>query len=183
MTEEHKCQCEGRGECPVFRMFVSQRQHSICNGTAGISEEERSRIISAMKARAGMPPPVEKSPHEMQAVSIHKPSKLPKNQSEPILGRYPGANLALLLQKCGVHVNTGCGCEEWISKMNAWGVEGCYEHRQEIIDRLTEQAKKLTTAQIAWTGILMMWHGIRPTIGELVDEAIWSASNVIANDK
>lgn len=67
--------------------------------------------------------------------------------------------------------------------MNAWGVDGCYEHRQEIVDRLSEQAKKLSTAQMVWTGILMMWHGVRPTIGELVDEAIWSASNVIANEK
>lgn len=184
MTEEHTCQCEGRGQCPVFKMFMSQRQHAICKGTAGIPEEERSKIISAMKLRAGMPPEVTKVPRDPhQSVTIHKPSKLPKNQIEPVLGRYPGANLAMLLQKCGVHVNTGCGCEEWIGKMNAWGVDGCYEHRQEIVDRLSEQAKKLSTSQMVWTGILMMWHGIRPTIGELVDEAIWSASNVIANEK
>jgi hypothetical protein len=30
---------------------------------------------------------------------------------------------------------------------------------------------------------MLMWHGVRPTIGELVDEAIWSAANVIANEK
>lgn len=67
--------------------------------------------------------------------------------------------------------------------MNGWGVDGCYANRKEIVERLSEQAKKLTTSQIMWTGILMMWHGIRPTIGELVDEAIWAASNVIANEK
>lgn len=101
---------------------------------------------------------------------------------EESLGREPGTNLALLLKKCGIYVNVECGCEEWITKMNAWGVEGCYKHRQEIVDRLKEQASKLSTSQIVWTGIMLMWNGVRPTIGELVDEAIWSAANVIANE-
>lgn len=179
---EHECQCEGRGDCPVFKMFVSKRQQEICSGKTSLPDEQRQKFIESMKAQAGIPSPVVKSPHSMPPVTIHSP-KLPKPQAEPVLGRYPGTNLAILLQKCGITVNTGCGCEEWINKMNNWGVDGCYANRREIVERLSEQAKKLTTSQIMWTGILMMWHGIRPTIGELVDEAIWAASNVIANEK
>ena len=115
--------------------------------------------------------------------TMHLKRKAVEQQDDLTLGRYPGTNLAIMLRKCGIPVNIGCGCEEWITKMNAWGVEGCYKNRQEIVDRLKEQASKLTTSQIVWTGIMLMWHGVRPTIGELVDEAIWSAANVIANEK
>jgi hypothetical protein len=114
---------------------------------------------------------------------MHLKRQALEQKNEPVFGRYPGTNLALLLKKCGIYVNVGCGCEEWINRMNAWGVEGCYKNRQEIVDRLKEQAGKLSTSQIVWTGIMLMWHGVRPTIGELVDEAIWSAANVIANEK
>ena len=115
--------------------------------------------------------------------TMHLKRKEREQNGEPSLGRYPGTNLAIMLKKCGIPVNIGCGCEEWIVKMNTWGVEGCYKNRQEIIERLKEQASKLTTSQIIWTGVMLMWHGVRPTIGELVDEAIWSAANVIASDK
>lgn len=97
------------------------------------------------------------------------------------LGRHPGTNLAILLQQCGIHVKTGCGCEEWINKMNTWGPQGCYEHRQEIVDRLKDRAKTVSVARIVYTGLLMMWKGMRPTVGELVDEAIWRAEDAIAN--
>lgn len=102
---------------------------------------------------------------------------------EPVFGKFPGTNLAMLLKRCGVPVKENCGCEEWIAKMNDWGPQGCYEHRQEIIDRLKQQASQLSSSQTvlqnmamyAKVGILALWQGVVPTIGELVDEAIWQA--------
>ena len=87
----------------------------------------------------------------------------------------PGTNLANLLKSCGVHVSVGCSCEPWIKQMDEWGVQGCVEHRQEIIDRLAEQSKRLSAKKIISAGILMMWNGVRPTIGALVDKAIAEA--------
>lgn len=92
--------------------------------------------------------------------------------ARPVLGKAPGTNLANLLKTCGVHVSVGCDCEPWIKQMDQWGVQGCVEHRQEIIDRLSDQAKRLSAKKILSAGILMMWNGVRPTIGSLVDKAI-----------
>ena len=35
----------------------------------------------------------------------------------------------------------GCGCESMVRKMNAWGPDGCREHLDEIVDKMTEAAK------------------------------------------
>lgn len=94
------------------------------------------------------------------------------DSARPVLGKAPGTNLANLLKTCGVHVSIGCDCEPWIKQMDEWGVQGCVEHRQEIIDRLADQAKRLSAKKILSAGILMMWNGVRPTIGSLVDKAI-----------
>jgi hypothetical protein len=163
------------GECDKF----DDHRRKICRGER---PDLSVQVINNYRAHWGLEPlSVPSQPNIISNVYLKRQAA--NRDPEPILCRYPGTNLALLLKKCGVAVNTGCGCEEWIGKMNSWGVDGCYEHRQEIVDRLSEQARKLSTSQMVWTGILMMWHGIRPTIGELVDEAIWSASNVIANEK
>lgn len=161
-------------ECDRFPVGSFHRR--VCEGEAQTLE-----YCNAHRARWGLPPLQHKANvvatgREAAEKQVTK-SRLPPTP-EPVLGRYPGTNLALLLQKCGVAVKTGCGCEEWIGKMNAWGVDGCVEHRQEIIDRLANQAqsliakKELSMGKIVWTGLLMMWNGIWPDIEHLVDAAI-----------
>lgn len=174
---EHVCECLGRGDCPVHKIFKGTRQHAICKGTAsGITEEQRAAYISHWYRTAGVT--LENPDNETITVTPRAVKSMPITPPvEPILGRFPGTNLAILLKKCGVIVNEGCNCESWIAQMNSWGVEGCWRNRQEIISRLSEKSKGLSTSQIVWTGILMMWRGMRPTIGELVDEAIWQSKN------
>jgi hypothetical protein len=36
----------------------------------------------------------------------------------------------------------GCGCQDYARKMDAWGIEGCIQRKQEIIDHLCQQAEK-----------------------------------------
>lgn len=99
--------------------------------------------------------------------------------NDPKLGRYAGTNLAILLKACGIYVNDGCSCEEWIEKMNNWSIAENYEHRQEIIDHLKDRAKqeKMSIKKKFWTGVLIMWNGMLPMVSELVDEAIWQAKS------
>lgn len=60
----------------------------------------------------------------------------------PIRG--PGTELHKLLQAMGVRPTRGCGCEEFARQMDAWGVEGCRQRREEILDRLVHEAEKRT---------------------------------------
>lgn len=41
-----------------------------------------------------------------------------------------------------VFENAGCGCCAYAMKMDVWGIEGCLERREEIIERLVSQAAK-----------------------------------------
>lgn len=61
---------------------------------------------------------------------------------EPSKQGYPGNQLKKLLEKFGYFAGKQCSsCGLWIDKMNNWGVEGCKEHKQEIIDHLIHEAK------------------------------------------
>ncbi|MCR4414632.1 MAG: phosphoribosyltransferase domain-containing protein, partial [Thermoguttaceae bacterium] len=65
----------------------------------------------------------------------------PAPTSVPPLGG-PGTELHRLLDQWGIHGGDGCGCEAYARLMDAWGPEGCRQRRQEILDRLEEQAAK-----------------------------------------
>jgi hypothetical protein len=49
--------------------------------------------------------------------------------------------LAGLFKSLGFKQEGGCGCAEMQNKMNAWGVEGCREHQDEILDFLEAKAR------------------------------------------
>src|SRR5688572_10164657 len=55
----------------------------------------------------------------------------------------PGTELAKLFAAAGASSDQ-CGgiCRQWRDQMNLWGVEGCRQHRQEIIDRIETAAYK-----------------------------------------
>lgn len=105
-------------------------------------------------------------------------------QSARSLGSGVGTNLAALLKAVGIDVKDGCGCEEWIIKMNAWTIEQNIEHRQEIIEHLKDRAAeaRMSIVETAWTGLLLIFNRVPPTISGLVDEAIRRAKEVAEQD-
>ena len=63
-----------------------------------------------------------------------------------------------------------CGCENWISRMNGWGVSGCREHFAEIVDHLMEKA-----AERNWWKLAAKVPGSRWFVGRMVVCAIREA--------
>jgi hypothetical protein len=86
----------------------------------------------------------------------------------------PGTELKQIIKEIGIRI--GCAlCREWELKMNAWGIDGCKEHRQEIIDRLREAASEASWSQTftAASGLLSKsWFLIFDPYGSIVDESI-----------
>lgn len=72
----------------------------------------------------------------------HAPAKYCLGQRETqSLG--PGEQLhRLITQYCGAGPAAGCNCPEWIQRMNAWGVAGCREHFDEIVDELMAEGRR-----------------------------------------
>jgi len=74
----------------------------------------------------------------------------PRPKKPPATG--PGTELAKLLKMplrvlgslWRVNVGSGClTCYDYAAEMNRWGVAGCRERLEEIVDRLQEEAKLL----------------------------------------
>lgn len=45
-------------------------------------------------------------------------------------------------ERLGEDYEAGCGCEDMVIQMNAWGPVGCREHINEIIAKMLTEAKK-----------------------------------------
>lgn len=58
-----------------------------------------------------------------------------------------GTELAAIIpawaEKLAKWLGPDCGCKEYAAQMNRWGIEGCEERFEEIVDRLTDQASRI----------------------------------------
>lgn len=101
-------------------------------------------------------PTVTKEPHPCDTAPDHGPG----TELEKIFGR---------------DKPEGCDCERWICQMDLWGVEGCHEHRDEIVDALMDSARAFGKVYERWAARsaepVARWR-----VGRLVDRAIERAA-------
>lgn len=88
------------------------------------------------------------------------------NSGEPV-----GTKLHELLAECGVESDPNCSCKAFAGMMDQWGVQGCQQHRKEILTHLVEASdgKWLSMMKVAARGFF--------SCGQLLDEAIKRAQN------
>jgi hypothetical protein len=77
-----------------------------------------------------------------------------------------------MFSQVGVSSREGCNCDLHIDQMNRWGVEGCREHREEILGWLREGAKNYGWLEKLQAGINAKRLGLPLTIEDLLDESI-----------
>jgi len=84
----------------------------------------------------------------------------------------PGTALESILSELGIKRTASCGCDAFASRMNIWGVEGCREHREEILEHLRTayDSADLTTKLRA--GANAIAQGKPLTLAGLLDLAI-----------
>jgi hypothetical protein len=69
-----------------------------------------------------------------------------------------------------------------IQNMNAWGPDGCREHRAEIVEHIEKAYETLTFTEAWQATVIAAWSGLASAInpldicGSLVDEAISRAA-------
>lgn len=165
---------------------LTGRRRAICRGEAGLPIDGKHGV-NAYRKSWGIEPYPFNEPRQPPQKSASKPvlkslkSMVMTESPDPQMGRYAGTNLAMLLKRFGVEVQTGCNCEEWIDKMNRWSPVENYLHRQEIVDRLKSQSEylkqkgQLGLFKQVRIAFLMLRNFNLPTVEELVDEAIYQA--------
>jgi len=93
-------------------------------------------------------------------------------------GKGPGSELAKMLETIGVNAAPGCDCKARQAQMDLWGVDGCREHREEIIGWMRDgQGRwgwkdKLKAAALAVTSGLAFKLDVTDPFPSLIDEAI-----------
>jgi hypothetical protein len=61
------------------------------------------------------------------------------SSSNPLL---PGNLVGVVLKSLGYPANANCDCAEMRGQMNAWGWQGCIEHREELVAWFCDKARK-----------------------------------------
>lgn len=98
------------------------------------------------------------------------PSMMPPPKPPP---PGPGTHLHNLFGELGLNGWSGCPCAARARQMDAWGVEGCQEHRAEIIGWMKEAREHLTWMEMlkAATKLAFKVNPLSP-LDSLLDEAI-----------
>ena len=94
----------------------------------------------------------------------------------------PGAELQKLTAELGIRPKSGCDCSAIARQMDAWGIEGCQDRREEILARMAKnyqeydwQDKLKATVKAVTSGLAWRINPLDP-LGSILDEAIRRAS-------
>lgn len=172
-----------RLECEQFP--VGSRRRKLCDGTADLPEGK----INAWRERNGLRPLTE-FPDVPRHRVVRHPGNVPIRQGTARGGANcgcsvkrsprpsgPGTELVLLLHAAGVP--TCQQCIEAAKRMDDWGVTGCRERFDEIVDEIMPRARKWVAENKPWINKLLPGCvkdiEIRRRVGNYVTQAIDNA--------
>lgn len=117
-------------KCPSCGMEFRKCDPSKTRCSCGVTFDGDMNIIDveAKYAKAVMDTP------------IKGPRSLPK-APEAV-----GTALESLIPQWALKQRSGCDCKSWVKKMNKWGVEGCEDNFETIVQHLVGQKKYLVPA-------------------------------------
>lgn len=150
--------------------------HEWRRGTKDNGESLPLSTVNFYRSIAGMPPlePTAKTNQPQQQITA------------PIrhFTRGVGTHLKLLLKELGINSDLcGEGCGSFAAQMDAWGIEGCQQNREAILERLRQRYKETswkTSLNAAWqtivSGKVFEMNVLHP-LEWLVDEAVRRADS------
>lgn len=94
---------------------------------------------------------------------------------EQKIGVGPGTELTRLIPD--FFSSADCGCKNFAKLMNSWGVDGCRENKQQIIDRLVEQSNNTVLLKLFPDGVTSI------VASKMIDKAIKNYEERVNNEK
>ena len=88
----------------------------------------------------------------------------------------PGVELAAIFKELGIAPTKSCGCTAKAAQMDAWGIEGCAVHRDEILAWMIEAYDATRLTEWLSAGAAALWQGKPKTIAGILDEAVRRAA-------
>lgn len=126
----------------------------------------------------------QRHPEMQPTLPATQPQRISRQHPQCPIRRGVGTHLKLLLKEFGVNADLcGEGCGSFAAMMDGWGIEGCRQNREAILERLRQRYKETSwkTAlnaafQSVVTGNVFGMDVLHP-IEWLVDEAIRRAES------
>ena len=87
----------------------------------------------------------------------------------PVCG--PGCQLKRTFGVFGINSEPGCGCDEFAARMDSLGPSWCWQHLEEIVDHLAEQAAKRGLPFIATAARIAVSRAIQAAEKEVSNAA------------
>lgn len=159
---------------PELKQLISLTLHKRSSKAVAVSCEHAIHGICQVATKlAGVPAPLDadactvcmkevipKSANRATAALACKARRLAKQPEDPALqsmaiGVYSLAGYRLeryihkWLKRFRITPPDNCGCDSWVSKMNAWGVQGSLERLDEITDQLYVNLKETYLSRVA----------------------------------
>lgn len=156
-------------ECEEF----TGRKKDICRGEAGLPLCGPNSTNSYRKHWNKDPLPGDCETDRLQQSTTVASSR----RAKPLVGDA----MATLIAEYGLSAKSSCSCKSWAGKMNEWGIEGCREHRGDIINHLNEAYHAAKWWQKLQAAGKAVWHSLPLTLGGMVDEAIRRAETSPGN--
>lgn len=111
------------------------------------------------------------------------PQQISRQHPQLPIRRGVGTHLKLLLKEFGVNSDLcGEGCGSFAAAMDGWGIDGCIQNREAILERLRQRYKETswkTSLNAAWQTIVsgkVFGMNVLHPLEWLVDEAVRRAS-------
>lgn len=90
----------------------------------------------------------------------------------PPLPGGPGTELTAIFAELGIKPKASCGCKAKARQMDSWGIEGCREHREEILEWMKDAYESSSLAEWMAAGASAFWQRKPKTLAGLLDLAI-----------
>lgn len=173
-----KCECALRGLCTKHNRVKSSREVEICQGTSGLSTFQWEQYLKGWgELHKGAPAATVPGP---KVISTPR-RKLYKKAT------LVGNKLANRIAGLSVTSGAGCGCKDYVKKMNAWGIEGCEQRKATIINHLVSQKEVLASAikdsNIPGCGLLASLLNTRAATPILRQGASWLLDKAIEDSR
>jgi hypothetical protein len=80
------------------------------------------------------------------------------------VGRGPGTELKRILANLGYEASAACACNAYARQMDSWGVDGCWDQFDEILDWLATEAARRgegfyrpAAGFVVWLAVVNAW--------------------------
>lgn len=169
------CECPVAGWCQRHQRHKTERLHEHCQGKTGNADYWKAWEQGKLGATAPADPVLD--------VDFKSGCKSCKAKPEKVVKELVGTNLHKLIEGVlKVSGNNTCGCAELAAQMDGWGVKGCEQRRELIIDRMVSNRDVLIHAvtgnsaargMLSWVaGTVLGDAALRTGAGWFLDEAI-----------